>query len=30
MWDKNGNSKDTKAVIPDSSYAGIYQATIAF
>ncbi|WP_350292090.1 NADP-dependent isocitrate dehydrogenase [uncultured Croceitalea sp.] len=30
MWDKNGNSKDTKAVIPDSSYAGIYQATIDF
>ena len=30
MWDKNGESKDTKAVIPDSSYAGIYQATIDF
>ncbi|NQY07483.1 MAG: NADP-dependent isocitrate dehydrogenase, partial [Flavobacteriaceae bacterium] len=30
MWDKNGNTKDTKAVIPDSSYAGIYQATIDF
>lgn len=30
MWDKNGESKDTKAVIPDSSYAGVYQATIAF
>ncbi len=30
MWDKNGASKDTKAVIPDSSYAGIYQATIDF
>ena len=30
MWDKNGDSKDTKAVIPDSSYAGIYQATIDF
>ena len=30
MWDKNGVSKDTKAVIPDSSYAGIYQATIDF
>lgn len=28
MWDKNGNQKDAKAVIPDSSYAGIYQATI--
>ena len=30
MWDKNGDIKDTKAVIPDSSYAGIYQATIDF
>lgn len=30
MWDINGESKDTKAVIPDSSYAGIYQATIDF
>lgn len=30
MWDKNGTQKDTKAVIPDSSYAGIYQATIDF
>jgi len=30
MWDKNGEQKDTKAVIPDSSYAGIYQATIDF
>ncbi|MBU2020159.1 MAG: NADP-dependent isocitrate dehydrogenase [Bacteroidetes bacterium] len=30
MWDKNGKSKDTKAVIPDSSYAGIYKATIDF
>jgi isocitrate dehydrogenase len=30
MWDKNGQPKDTKAVIPDSSYAGIYQATIDF
>ena len=30
MWDKNGNTKDTKAVIPDSSYASIYQATIDF
>ncbi len=30
MWDKNGNTQDTKAVIPDSSYAGIYQATIDF
>ena len=30
MWDKNGEAKDTKAVIPDSSYAGIYQAVIDF
>ena len=30
MWDKNGKTKDTKAVIPDSSYAGIYQETIDF
>lgn len=28
MWDENGNPKDTKAIIPDRSYAGIYQATI--
>ncbi len=30
MWDKDGNQQDTKAVIPDSSYAGIYEATINF
>lgn len=30
MWDKDGKSRDVKAVIPDSSYAGIYQATIDF
>ena len=30
MWDKEGKQQDTKAVIPDSSYAGIYQATIDF
>jgi len=30
MWDKNGDTRDTKAVIPDSSYAGVYQATIEF
>jgi len=30
MWNKDGKSQDTKAVIPDSSYAGIYQATIDF
>ncbi|MDY6049050.1 MAG: NADP-dependent isocitrate dehydrogenase [Corynebacterium sp.] len=28
MWDKNGEERDVLAVIPDSSYAGIYQATI--
>ncbi len=30
MWDKNGDTQDTKAVIPDSSYAGLYEATINF
>ena len=30
MWDTNGKPQDTKAVIPDSSYAGIYEATIDF
>ncbi len=30
MWDANGKPQDTKAVIPDSSYAGVYQATIDF
>ncbi|WP_417610241.1 NADP-dependent isocitrate dehydrogenase [Owenweeksia hongkongensis] len=30
MWDKDGKQKDTKAVIPDRSYAGIYQETIDF
>ena len=30
MWNKDGKSQDTKAVIPDSSYAGIYTATIEF
>ncbi|WP_329458729.1 NADP-dependent isocitrate dehydrogenase [Streptomyces sp. NBC_01497] len=28
MWGKDGGEHDTLAVIPDSSYAGIYQATI--
>lgn len=28
MWDKNGETKDTLAVIPDSSYASVYQKTI--
>ncbi len=30
MWNAQGNTQDTKAVIPDSSYAGLYQATIDF
>ncbi|WP_223033213.1 NADP-dependent isocitrate dehydrogenase [Hanstruepera marina] len=30
MWNKEGKQQDTKAVIPDSSYAGIYSATINF
>ena len=30
MWDKEGKTQDTKAVIPDSSYAAVYQATIDF
>ena len=30
MWNSEGNSQDTKAVIPDSSYAGLYQETIDF
>ena len=30
MWNAAGKQQDTKAVIPDSSYAGIYQATIDF
>lgn len=28
MWDKEGKTRDTKAVIPDRSYAGVYQETI--
>jgi isocitrate dehydrogenase len=28
MWDKDGNTQDCLAVIPDSSYAGVYQAVI--
>ena len=28
MWNAEGKPQDTKAVIPDSSYAGVYQATI--
>lgn len=30
MWNKEGKSQDTKAIIPDRSYAGVYQATIDF
>ena len=30
MWNADGKSQDTKAVIPDSSYAGIYEETIKF
>lgn len=30
VWDKDGKTRDTKAVIPDSSYADLYEATIAF
>ena len=28
MWNKNNATQDTKAVIPDRSYAGVYQAVI--
>ncbi len=28
MWGPDGNPKDTKMVIPDRSYSGVYQATI--
>jgi len=30
MWNSEGKLQDTKAIIPDSSYAGIYSATIDF
>ncbi len=30
MWGPDGQPKDTKAVIPDSSYSGVYSATIDF
>lgn len=30
MWNSEGKQQDTKAVIPDSSYAGLYQTTIDF
>lgn len=29
MWNKNDEEQDTLAVIPDSSYAGVYQTVIA-
>ena len=28
MWDKNGAERDTLAVIPDRSYAGVYKAVV--
>ncbi|MCF7970178.1 MAG: NADP-dependent isocitrate dehydrogenase [Methylococcaceae bacterium] len=30
MWGKDGQLHDTKALIPDRSYAGVFQATIDF
>ncbi len=30
MWNADGELQDTKAIIPDSSYAGIYSETIKF
>ncbi|GAA4811852.1 NADP-dependent isocitrate dehydrogenase [Litoribaculum gwangyangense] len=30
MWNAEGKLQDTKAIIPDSSYAGVYAATIDF
>lgn len=30
MWNAEGNQQDTKAIIPDRSYSGVYQATIDF
>jgi len=30
MWNAEGNPQDAKTVIPDSSYAGVYAATIDF
>jgi isocitrate dehydrogenase len=30
MYDKEGKSRDTKAIIPDSSYATVYQSTIDY
>ena len=30
MWNKDGQEQDAKAIIPDSSYADLYQETIRF
>jgi len=30
MWNNNNKTEDTKAIIPDSSYASVYSATIDF
>lgn len=30
MWDKDGKQQDTIAVIPESSYAGVYEETINY
>ena len=30
MWNAEGKTQDTKAVIPDSSYADVYQVVIDF
>ena len=30
MWNKEGITQDTKAIIPDSSYSSVYSATIDF
>ena len=30
MWNKEGKLQDTKALIPDRSYAGIYEETVLF
>jgi isocitrate dehydrogenase len=30
MWNAEGKAQDTKAIIPDRCYAGVYQATIDF
>lgn len=30
MWNKEGKPQDTKAIIPDRSYAGVYSETIDF